>query len=85
MNPAAPTDWDAGQQERNARVVAAHASGDLPLLIRLYTEAAEWFETRGAIDEACFFLTQAHVLALAEGDPRRAALHGKLCARGREE
>lgn len=85
MNPYRPIDWDAGQTERDAQVVAAHASGNLPLLLNLYAEAAAWFEGRGAVDEACFFLTQAYVLALATGSPQRVALHQRLCAYGREE
>ncbi len=77
--------WSEEQRERDRRVTAAHAAGDFLALLELYAEASAWLEAQGAVDEACFFGTQAYVLALAEGSDRAPALHARLVAHGREE
>lgn len=69
----------------DAALLAAHAAGDGAALARLYTQAGDAAEASGAVDAACFFLTQAYVFALAAGDPRADALHARLLAHGREE
>ena len=63
------------------RLLQAHAAGDKPALVALYTEAADAAEN---IDAACFYLTHAYVFALETGHPAAAALHARLKAEGRE-
>ena len=67
--------------ELDARMLAAHAAGDLARLVRLYTEAAD---IAADIDAACFYLTHAYVYALDAADPAAAALRARLVAAGRE-
>jgi len=67
----------------NARLLAAHASGDASALIQLYTIAADEVEARD-IDAACFYLTHAYVFALEAGDAACPALQARLAAHGRE-
>lgn len=62
------------------RLLAAHAEGDGPALIRLYAEAAD---AEPDLDAACFFLTHAYVHALEQGDGQAARLHARLAAHGR--
>jgi len=64
-----------------ARLQAAHHSGDTEALIAVYQEAAA---TAPDIDTACFFLTHAYVFALEAGDARAAALRAQFAAEGRE-
>jgi hypothetical protein len=64
-----------------ARLLAAHAAGDRPVLVALYAEAAEASTDR---DAACFFLTHAYVYALELGDARARDLYARLVAEGRE-
>jgi len=66
-------------------LLAAHAAGDMPALVRLYAEAAEACEAEGQSDAAGFYRTHAYVFALALGDARAGALHAKLKADGREQ
>lgn len=63
------------------RMLAAHAAGDLPALVALYSEAAA---TTADVDSVCFFLTHAYVFALELGDSRAAALRARLICHGRE-
>ena len=63
------------------RLLQAHAAGDKPALVALYTEAAD---TAPNIDATCFYLTHAYVFALETGHPAAAALHARLKAEGRE-
>lgn len=69
----------------DADLLAAHAAGDQPALVRLYAEAGDAAEAAGEIDAACFFLTHAYVFALASGAAEAGALHARLLAHGREE
>lgn len=69
----------------DAALLAAHAAGDRPSLVRLYTRAGDTAEAAGEIDAACFFLTHAYVFALAIGAVEAGALHARLLAHGREE
>ena len=66
----------------NAQMLAAHAQGDIPALIRLYTLAADQANDLSA---ACFYLTHAYVFALEAGAVEAANLHARLKAHGREE
>lgn len=65
----------------DSAMIRAHAAGDRPALIRLYTQAAD---SARDLDAACFYLTQAYVYALEAGAPEAQALHARLVARGRE-
>ncbi|MEL6837653.1 MAG: hypothetical protein AAFP85_00085 [Pseudomonadota bacterium] len=58
----------------------AHARGDQSALVTLYTRAAEKAEDG---DAACFFLTQAYVLALEAGNAATPTLYARLKAHGR--
>jgi len=66
----------------DARLLAAHATDDRAMLIKLYAEAADT-----ATDETAtgFYLTHAYIFALEAGDPRAPALRARLVAMGREE
>jgi len=65
-------------------LLAAHAAGDQPALIRLYTERADQLESAGDIDAACFYLTHAYVFALHAGAAEAQDLNRRLVAYGRE-
>lgn len=78
-------DPDGARALLDARLIAAHEEGDLPLLVKLYAEAARTSEEAGNIDAACFYLTHAYVFALQTDDPRAPEFHARLKARGREE
>lgn len=67
----------------NAQLLAAHAAGDTPTLIRLYTAAADQAEQQD-LDAACFYLTHAYVFALELGDAACPTLRARLVAHGRE-
>jgi hypothetical protein len=69
------------RDELEARLLDAHAAGDLPALAALYAEAARM--SRG--DAAGFYRVQAYVFALDAGLPLAAELHAALKAEGREE
>jgi hypothetical protein len=62
----------------DARLLAAHASGDRDALVELYARAA------GDADgiARAFYLTHAYVFALEAGDPRAAGLKARLVALG---
>ena len=66
----------------DAALIAAHEADDRPLLVQLYTRAAD---QAGDLDTECFFLTQAYVFALQIGAPEAGTLHARLLAHGREE
>ncbi len=63
------------------QLLAAHAAGDRPALIRLYEQAAN---AAADLDAACFYLTHAMVYALEAGDPHAETLRARLIAEGRE-
>ncbi len=72
-------------EESNRRILRAHAEGDEATLVNLYADAAANLEANELLDAACFFGTQAYVLALAAGSDRAAELRAWLRALGREE
>jgi len=78
-------DPEGARADLDARLIAAHEARNWPLLVALYTQAADSSEAAGNVDAACFHLTHAYVFALQTGDPRAADLHQRLKARGREE
>ena len=65
----------------DARLLAAHASGDLLALTALYSEAAEQAKTDVA---ERFFLTQAYVYALESCAPEALSLRNRLVTLGSE-
>ena len=65
----------------DADLLAAHAVGDLTVLVRLYQQAAR--DAQDA-DAAAFYLTHAHVFALECNHPDQDALRAELVAAGRE-
>lgn len=61
-----------------------HAAGNLADLARHYADGAALYEGQGEVDAACFFWTQAYVLALDAGiDALVQAMHAKLDRFGR--
>lgn len=62
-------------------LLKAHAREDLPILIRLYTCAADQHSI-GSEGEA-FYLTHAFVFALEAGAPEAEALNKRLADLGR--
>lgn len=64
----------------NTQILTAHAAGDGPALVGLYTQAADAAPT---LDTACFFLTNAYIFALEHGHPDTAYLHARLAEHGR--
>ena len=69
----------------NAELMAAHARGDAPTLIRIYRDEGEALIAAGDIDAGCFMLTHAYIFALEAGDPQAQDLHKILVTHGREE
>lgn len=65
----------------DAALIAAHADGDLPALVRLYRAAAD---ATSDPDGAAFYLTHAHVFAMELGHPDMEKLRERLVAQGRE-
>lgn len=64
----------------NARVIAAHASGDQAALVTLYTQAADATDD---VDTACFYLTHAYIFALELGHADVPTLHARLAHHSR--
>ena len=65
----------------DAALLAAHATGEITNLIRLYATAAE---ATDALEQAAFYLTHAYVFALEAGDPAADTLHQRLIEMGRD-
>jgi len=70
--------------EINDQVLAAHEAGNLRQLPALYRRASQALFESGDIDPACFFLTQAYIYALDQGDPQAIEIHTILVSHGRE-
>ncbi|MGI9504153.1 MAG: hypothetical protein ACR2RE_13985, partial [Geminicoccaceae bacterium] len=65
-------------------IKAAHAADRLDRLATVYAESAKLYERQGEIDAACFFWTQAYVIALDAGiDSLADGMEAKLTAFGR--
>ncbi|MGI9511083.1 MAG: hypothetical protein ACR2QJ_17225 [Geminicoccaceae bacterium] len=70
--------------ELDAAIMRAHGAGRLDMLATSYARGGTLYERQGETDAACFFWTQAYVLALDAGvDPLADAMHEKLAALGR--
>ena len=65
----------------NARLLAAHETGDAAALVDLYVQAAD---ATSDVDAAAFYLTHAHVFALEINHPDTATLRQRLIDQGRE-
>lgn len=62
-----------------AAIQTSHHGGNLTALAESYAEGAALYERQGETDAACFFWTQAYVLALDAGvEPLADAMHAKL-------
>ena len=71
-------------QSLQQALLLAHEQNNCADLIDLYTDAATHLETKGDIDAACFYLTQAYVYAMDCGSELQAqALHARLAQYGR--
>jgi hypothetical protein len=67
-----------------AAIQADHRASNLAGLAESYAEGAGLYERQGEIDAACFYWTQAYVLALDAGaDQLARTLYEKLDAQGR--
>lgn len=73
------------QDRLNALMLRAYEQGDHIGLITHYAQAGDLAAAKGDIGAACFFWTQAYVIALEMNDARAAVLHRALIAWGREE
>lgn len=68
----------------DAAIKDAHDRGQIDVLATSYARGGALYERQGETDAACFFWTQAYVLALDAGvGPLADAMHGKLTACGR--
>lgn len=65
-------------------ILADHRADNREGLAETYAKGAALYERQGEIDAACFFWTQAYVLALDAGAEQLAkAMYGKLHEQGR--
>lgn len=70
--------------ELDCAIRAGHLAGNKACLAETYAKGAALYERQGETNAACFFWTQAYILALDAGVDRLAdQLYGKLQARGR--
>lgn len=68
----------------DATIRKAHEAGRLETLATAYARGGALYERQGETDAACFFWTQAYILALDAGvDPLARDMHAKLDACGR--
>lgn len=81
MSDTTMGDAPLNRKELDARLLAAHAAGDKPALVALYTLAAD---AAPSLDAACFYLTHAYIFALDLGDMRAAGLKARLVRHGRD-
>jgi hypothetical protein len=66
------------------QIRASHGRGDLAALARDYAAGGDLYARMGRIDAACFYWTQAWILALDAGDQRlEASTHAHLAHLGR--
>ncbi len=71
-------------EDLDAAIRDAHTAGRLERLADGYARGASIYERQGEIDAACFYWTQAYVIALDAGvEPLAEAMRDKLAAFGR--
>lgn len=66
-----------------AQLLEAAQSGDQKLQMRLYQQVGEFHLAHQRIDEGCFFLTNAWVMAVALGHTSEDSLYHTLEHHGR--
>ncbi|MGI9394259.1 MAG: hypothetical protein ACR2OY_06400 [Boseongicola sp.] len=66
-----------------ARLLEAHAVGDLVKIASSYALAADQAEEKENFDRACFFLTHAWIFALEAGDAAADKYRKRLAEYGR--
>ncbi len=66
-------------------IIDAWQRDDGEALAGLYATAGQSMLDASRIDEGCFFLTQAYVLALEHGLGMATRIHAELVRQGREE
>jgi hypothetical protein len=70
--------------ELEASIQADHLSGNRAGLAETYAKGATLYDGQGEVDAACFFWTQAYILALDAGaDGLAEAMYDELDAHGR--
>ena len=69
--------------EIGARLLEAHAEGNLVDIAHHYARASDQAEEQGDVDRACFFLTHAWIFALEAGDPIADEHRSRLARYGR--
>ena len=67
----------------DAQLLAALHAGDQAAQMKLYRLLGEHRLQQGLVDESCFLLTNAWVLALSLGDSAEHELHDLLAEYGR--
>lgn len=70
-------------QALESRLLNALRTGDQSTQIHLYRQVGEHKLRNGMVDEGCFLLTNAWVLALSVGDVVEHELHSLLAQHGR--
>lgn len=73
----------AQNEALNARLLAAHETGDAHTMAALYEQAAKGLENEGEEASAAFYYTQAYVFALEAGSQRAHWLEDWLRKRAR--
>ncbi|MEO7468688.1 MAG: hypothetical protein ABIV36_16860 [Sphingobium limneticum] len=73
---------DAAWRQLEEQLMVAHERGDTETLIAIYVQAADIVEAQGRGEAACFYLTQAYVLALETGAEEAALLDRRLIGLG---
>ena len=70
------------REELDAALIAAHEAGDAARIADLFADAGDRAD---ALEEACFFWTQAYIWALDAGSPLAERMRSELVAHGREQ
>ena len=70
-------------QALEAKLLSALRTGDQTTQMHLYRQVGEHKLRNGSVDEGCFLLTNAWVLALSVGDAVEHELHSLLAQHGR--
>lgn len=83
MSSTAGSPDSSPEAELEAQLLAAHAVDDGAVLSVLYERAADLSELSDDTERACFYLTQAYILALEMGLPYADSLEKRLRRQGR--
>ena len=83
-SPKSPLGSAAAIAALDRQIQADHRRGDLAALARDYAAGGDLYARTGRIDAACFYWTQAWILALDAGDASlEAETHAHLARFGR--